>query len=202
MLQAMAERIVTIGKETFPLPKPFSVMATQNPLEQKGVYPLALAQVDRFLFKVFVDYPGEEEEILILTQNSMIKKIEEFNIKKVLNPQILIEIQECVKEIKLSEEVKGYIVDITDATRYPENYDVEEGKYVRWGASPRATIGMSLAAKATAMMEGRTFVIPSDVRAVARPVLRHRLLLNYEGKARGISADQVVDSIIDNVPVH
>ncbi len=202
MLQAMAERIVTIGKETFPLPKPFSVMATQNPLEQKGVYPLALAQVDRFLFKVFVDYPGEEEEILILTQNSMIKKIEEFNIKKVLNPQILIEIQECVKEIKLSEEVKGYIVDITDATRYPENYGVEEGKYVRWGASPRATISMSLAAKASAMIEGRTFVIPSDVRAVARPVLRHRLLLNYEGKARGISADQVVDSIIDNVPVH
>jgi len=202
MLQAMEERIVTIGKETFPLPKPFAVLATQNPLEQKGVYPLALAQIDRFLFKVFVDYPKEDEEILILNQNTMVKTIQEFRIEKVLNPQIIIEIQECVKQIQLSEEVKEYIVDIVDATRYPSNYGVEEGRYVQWGASPRATINLSLAAKATAMMNERTFVIPTDVRAIAHQVLRHRIVLNYEGKARGISADRVVDAIIDNVPVH
>jgi MoxR-like ATPase len=202
MLQAMEERIVTIGKETFPLPKPFAVLATQNPLEQKGVYPLALAQIDRFLFKVFVDYPEEEDEILILTQNTMIKTIQEFEIKKVLNPQIIIDIHNCVKQIKISEEVKEYVVDLVDATRYPANYGIAEGKYVQWGASPRATIYLVLAAKATAMMNNRTFVIPNDVRAVAHEVLRHRMVLNYEGKARGISSDEVVDSIIDNVPVH
>jgi MoxR-like ATPase len=201
MLQAMEERIVTIGKETFPLPKPFAVLATQNPLEQKGVYPLALAQIDRFLFKVFVDYPGEDDEVLILNQNTMVKKIHEFGIEKVLNPQIIIEIQECVKRIQISEEVKEYIVDIVDATRYPSNYGIEEGKYMQWGASPRATINISLAAKATALMNERTFVIPTDVRAIAHGVLRHRMVLNYEGKARGISADDIVDSIIANIPV-
>ena len=202
MLQAMEEGVVTIGKETYQLPKPFIVLATQNPLEQKGVYPLALAQIDRFLFKIFVDYPSEEDEILILNQNAQIKKIDEFGIKKVLRPQELIEMQECVKAIRISEEVKEYIVDIINATRYPQEYGVEEGKYVTWGASPRATIGLSLAAKATAMIKGRTFVIPNDVRDIAHHVLRHRLVLNYEGKARGISADDIVDSLIDHVPVH
>jgi MoxR-like ATPase len=202
MLQAMEERIVTIGKETFPLPKPFAVLATQNPLEQKGVYPLALAQIDRFLFKVFVDYPEEEDEVLILNQNTMVKKIHEFGIEKVLNPQIIIEIQECVKQIQISEEVKEYIVDMVDATRYPFNYGIEEGKYVQWGASPRATINLALAAKATALMNDRTFVIPTDVRAIAHGVLRHRMVLNYEGKARGISSDDIVDSIIANIPVY
>ncbi len=201
MLQAMEERIVTIGKETFTLPKPFAVLATQNPLEQKGVYPLALAQIDRFLFKVFIDYPEEDEEILILNQNTLVKTIQEFEIEKVLNPQTIIEIQECVKQIKISEEVKEYIIDIVDATRYPSNYGIEEGRYVQWGASPRASIYLALAAKATAMMNNRTFVIPTDVRAIAHEVLRHRIVLNYEGKARGISADNIVDSIIDNVPV-
>jgi MoxR-like ATPase len=201
MLQGMEERIVTIGKETFPLPKPFLVLATQNPLEQKGVYPLSLAQVDRFLFKIFVDYPDEESEILILNQNSMIKKMDEYGIKKVLTPQEIIDIQSCVKEIRLSLEVKEYITDIIDATRYPANYGIDEGKYIRWGASPRATIGLSLAARATALMNNRTFAIPNDVRATAHLVLRHRIVLNYEGKARGIDSDDVIDSIIQNVPV-
>jgi len=202
MLQAMEERVVTIGKETFPLPKAFTVLATQNPLEQKGVYPLSLAQIDRFLFKVFVDYPEEDDEVLILNQNTMVKEIREFGIKKVLNPDRIIEIQECVKQIHISEEVKEYIVDIVDATRYPSNYGIEEGRYIQWGASPRATIYLALAAKATAMMNERTFVIPTDVRAIAHQVLRHRIVLNYEGKAKGISADHIVDCIIDNVPVH
>jgi len=202
MLQAMEERIVTIGKKTYPLPKPFIVLATQNPLEQKGVYPLALAQVDRFLFKIFVDYPKEDDEIRILNQNVQVMKIEEFGIRKILTPEEIIDMQECVKSIRISEEVKEYIVDIIHATRYPEEYDIEYSKYLQWGASPRATIGLSLAAKATAMINGRTFVIPNDVRAVAHNVLRHRLVLNYEGKARAISSDDIIDSIIENVPVH
>jgi MoxR-like ATPase len=201
MLQGMAERIVTIGKETFPLPNPFIVLATQNPLEQKGVYPLSLAQVDRFLFKIFVDYPDEESEIIILNQNSMIKKMDEYGIKKVLTTQDIIDIQSCVKEIRLSLEVKEYITDIIDATRHPTEYGIDEGKYIRWGASPRATIGLSLAARATALLNNRTFAIPNDVRATAHLVLRHRIVLNYEGKARGIDADDVIDSIIQNVPV-
>ena len=114
----------------------------------------------------------------------------------------IIDMQECVKSIRISEEVKEYIVDIIHATRYPEEYDIEYSKYLQWGASPRATIGLSLAAKATAMINGRTFVIPNDVRAVAHNVLRHRLVLNYEGKARAISSDDIIDSIIENVPVH
>ncbi|MBN2014255.1 MAG: MoxR family ATPase [Candidatus Altiarchaeota archaeon] len=201
MLQGMQERIVTIGKETFPLPKPFIVLATQNPLEQKGVYPLSLAQVDRFLFKIFVDYPDEEAEILILNENSMVKKMEEYGIQKVLTTKDILEIQGCIKDIRLSLEVKEYITDLVDATRHPLEYDIEAGKYIKWGASPRATIGLSLATQATAMMNNRTFAIPNDVRSIAHLVLRHRLVLNYEGKAKGISSDDVVDEIIDNVPV-
>jgi MoxR-like ATPase len=202
MLQGMEERIVTIGKETYPLPKPFIVLATQNPLEQKGVYPLSLAQVDRFLFKVYVDYPSEEAEILILNQNSMVKKIEEYGIKQVLTPQEIIDMQECVKDIRLSMEVKEYLADLVNATRYPAEYGIKEGKYIRWGASPRATIGLAMATRATALMNNRTFAMPGDVRSITHLVLRHRLILNYEGKARGISVDDVINSIIDNVPVH
>ncbi|RLI95645.1 MAG: ATPase [Candidatus Altiarchaeales archaeon] len=201
MLQAMQERQVTIGKETFNLPKPFVVLATQNPLEQRGVYPLAFAQIDRFLFKIYMDYPSEDEEFLILYNNSVIKTIEEFNINKILTPQDILELQECVKNIQISEEVKQYIVDIVDATRYPEKYDIEEGRYVRWGSSPRASINLALGARASALMNNRTFVIPEDVRAVAHEVLRHRIGLNYEGKARNISTDRVIDQIIKNVPV-
>ncbi len=202
MLQGMEERIVTIGKETFPLPKPFIVLATQNPLEQKGVYPLSLAQVDRFLFKIFISYPSEEAEILILNQNSMIKRMDEYKIETVVTPKDIIDIQECVKQIQMSTEIKEYIVDVVDATRHPTDYGIEKGKYVRWGASPRATIGISMAARANALMDNRTFVIPKDVRSIAYPVLRHRIVLNYEGKARNISSDDIIKDIIDNVPVH
>ncbi|OYT27172.1 MAG: ATPase [Candidatus Altiarchaeales archaeon ex4484_96] len=201
MLQAMQEKQVTIGKETFDLPKPFVVLATQNPLEQRGVYPLPFAQIDRFLFKVYVTYPSDEEEFIILNNNSVIKTIAEFELEKVLHTKELLAIQECVKKIQVSEEVKQYIVDLVDATRYPAKYEIKGGRYMDWGGSPRASINLALSARANAMMSNRTFVVPEDVRSIAHNVLRHRVGLNYEGKARNISTDEIIDDIIRNVPV-
>ncbi len=201
MLQAMQEREVTIGRKTFPLPNPFFVLATQNPLETKGVYPLPEAQVDRFLFKILVKPPSKKDEIKIIEQNVEVMKIEDFDIQKVVNLQDILDMQETMKNISMSEEIQRYIVHLVDATRHPEKYDVREGRYVQWGGSPRASIYLALAAKATAMMNERTFVVPEDVRCIAHDVLRHRMVLNYEGKAKGIDTDSIVDSIIRSVPV-
>ncbi|MCD6367787.1 MAG: AAA family ATPase [Candidatus Aenigmarchaeota archaeon] len=201
MLQAMQEREVTIGKETFQLPKPFMVLATQNPLEQAGTYPLSVAQVDRFLFKIFVDYPTEEEELKIIDINAEVKTIHEFGTKEVLSLKDLSKIQELVKKIKISTGVKEYILNIVEATRDPKKYGLEYEKYIEYGGSPRATIFLSLAGKANALMNGRDYVIPDDIREVAPNVLRHRIILNYEGKARDISTDDVIKDIIERVPV-
>jgi len=201
MLQAMQEREVTIGRKTFPLPSPFFVLATQNPLETKGVYPLPEAQVDRFLFKVLVKPPSKKEELKIIEQNVEIMEIEDFDIQQVISLQDILDMQETAKNISMSEEIQKYIVHLVDATRHPEKYDVEEGIYVQWGGSPRASIYLALASKATAMMNNRLFVIPEDIRCIAHDVLRHRMVLNYEGKAKGIDADSIVDSIIRSVPV-
>jgi len=201
MLQAMQERQVTIGKETFDLPKPFFVLATQNPLEQKGVYPLPEAQVDRFLFKCIVEYPKRIEERTIIEQNVEVKKLEDFNLKKVLELKEILEIQALVKSIFLSDQIKRYIVKLVDATRYPSKYKIEKGKYIQWGASPRASIYLALAARATALMKGRDYVIPEDVREVSHDVLRHRIILTYEGKAREIRTEEVIDEIVEKVPV-
>ncbi|RLJ07170.1 MAG: ATPase, partial [Candidatus Aenigmatarchaeota archaeon] len=183
MLQAMQEREVTIGRQTFPLPKPFFVMATQNPLETKGVYPLPEAQVDRFLFKINMPYPKKEDEIIIIDQNVEVKRMEDFDIKKIITLQEVLEVQSLVKKIYISDELKKYIVHLVDASRHPEKYKIREGKYIQWGASPRATIYLTLAAKATALMDNRIYVTPKDIRNVAKEVLRHRIILNYEGKA-------------------
>ncbi|MEA3255718.1 MAG: MoxR family ATPase [Candidatus Altiarchaeota archaeon] len=201
MLQAMEERQVTIGRETFDLAEPFIVLATQNPLEQAGVYPLSVAQTDRFLFKIFVDYPPEEDEILIIDQNTVVREMEELEIKKVLSPSEILEMQEYVKNIQISDEVKEYIVTLVDATRNLDSYGIKNGEYIEWGASPRASIGLSLAARATAIINGRTYVTPEDVRDIAHNVLRHRIMLNYEGKAKGIKSDEIIDSIIRDIPV-
>jgi len=201
MLQVMQEREVTIGNETFKLPKPFLVLATQNPLEQKGVYPLPEAQVDRFLFKVLVFYPTKEEEKIIIDQNIDVKSMEEFGIKKVISLNDILEMQSIVKKIFISEEVKDYITSLVEATRYPKKYDLELGKYIRWGASPRASIFLALGGRATAFMDGRDFVIPDDVKSVAKDVLRHRIILTYEGRAKEISTDQIVEEILERVPV-
>lgn len=201
MLQAMQERQVTIGKETFDLPNPFFVLATQNPLETKGVYPLPEAQVDRFLSKVLIGYPGKELEKTIIEDNIEVKRMSEYDVKEVISLSEILEIQGLVREIYSSHEIKEYIVHLVGATRKPDKYGVEEGKYVQWGGSPRATIYMSLASKAKALMENRTYVIPEDVVTVAHEILRHRIILNYEGKAREIKTDAIIDSIIDAVPV-
>lgn len=201
MLQAMEERKVTIGRDTYDLPKPFIVLATQNPLEQQGVYPLAVAQVDRFLFKLFVDYPAEDAELVIIDKNMETVSMDEFGIGQIWSSQEITELQEIVKGIYISEEVKEYIVNVIDATRNPSNYGFEFGKFVQYGASPRASIYLALAAKATALMDGRTFVIPEDVVSIVHPVLRHRIILNYEGSARGIKTDEIVEGLLASVPV-
>ena len=201
MLQAMQERQVTIGKQTFDLPKPFFVLATQNPLEQQGVYPLGVASVDRFLFKVNVLYPDKESELKVIDINFETKGLEQYKIKKVISLKEIIEMQKEVKKIYISEEIKDYITLITDATRHPSNYGIETGKYIRWGGSPRATIFLALAAKANALINGRDYVLPEDVQSVAKNVLRHRIILNYEGKAKGIKIDEIVDEILEKVEV-
>ena len=201
MLQAMQEREVTIGKETFPLPKPFLVLATQDPLETRGVYPLPEAQVDRFFFKISMGYPSKADEIGLIESNMEVKKLEDFGLKQVIDLETVIEMQKTMKKIYISDEIKRYIVHLVNATRRPADYDIKEGRYIRWGGSPRASINLSLAAKATALMNNRTFVIPEDVRAIAHHVLRHRIILNYEGKAKGVNTDQVVDAVIKKVPV-
>ena len=201
MLQAMQEREVTIGKQTFKLPFPFFVLATQNPLETKGVYPLPEAQVDRFLFKILMSYPKLEEEKIIINHNVEVKKLNEFDIKKIIDLKDIPKIQSLVKRIFVSNEIKRYIIRIVSATRHPDKYGIESGKYIRWGASPRASIYLGLGARATALMKGRDYVIPEDVREVAKDVLRHRIILNYEGKAKEIKTDDLVEDLIKEVPV-
>jgi len=201
MLQAMAEREVTIGKKTLPLPDPFFVLATQNPVETRGVYPLPEAQIDRFLFKIDIKYPKKSEESVIIDRNIDLKPLEDYGVEQVISLKELLTMQDLVKHIYLSYEVKRYIVSLVDATRYPTKYGIPEAKFMQWGASPRASINLALSARATAFMNSRDYVTPDDVRAVAYPVLRHRIILNYEGKAREISTDKVVEAIIKKVPV-
>ncbi len=201
MLQAMQEKQVTIGRKTYNLPNPFFVLATQNPLEDKGVYPLPEAQVDRFLFKIEVTYPAKKDEIVIIDQNITVKGIVDFNLENVISLEDILSMQEIVKRVHMSDEIGRYIVSMVKATRYPEEFNVKTGRYVQWGGSPRASIYLSLAARATALMKERTFVLPEDVRNVAPHVLRHRIILNYEGKAKGIVTDEIVREILKRVPV-
>ncbi len=201
MLSVMQERQVVIGKEIFNLEEPFFVMATQNPVEQQGTYPLPEAQVDRFLFKVYVYYPSKDEELIILDRNTTIHKFEKYEIVPVLEKEDFPKMQELVKQIRASDEIKKYIVDIVDATRNPDDYGIEYGKYIAWGGSPRANIALYIASKAQAFLERRTYVLPEDVRKVAHNVLRHRIILNYEGKAIDLNTDTIVDEILRKVEV-
>lgn len=202
LLEAMQERQVTIGKETFTLPFPFFVMATQNPVENLGTYQLPEAQLDRFLFKLLVGYPRIDEEAKILENNITLHKFEKFNPKPILSDNDIIEVQELVKDIYVDEKIRNYIVKIIDATRNPGEYDLETSeKYVGFGASPRGSIGLFIAAKSHALIQGRTYVTHKDVKEVAFPVLRHRILLNFEGQAEGITTEDVVDEILKKVPL-
>jgi MoxR-like ATPase len=201
MLEAMAERQVTIGKETFPMMKPFFVLATENPIETSGTYPLPEAQIDRFLFKIKMGYPTFDEEKEILKTNIQLKRFDDYDLKAVTNLEKILEMQEVAKTVFLSKEVEQYIVQLVEATRDPNKYGIELGKYIEWGASPRASIFLFTSSKANAMLKGDTFVTPAHIKDVAYNVLRHRIILNYEGLAENISTDDVVGEILSKVPV-
>ena len=199
LLEAMQERQVTIGDNTFALDDPFLVMATQNPIEQEGTYPLPEAQVDRFLMKVVISYPRKEEEKMIIRQNLV---REQSPVQPLLRPADIIDAQKVVEQIYIDEKIEQYIVDIVFATRYPKEYGLNElDGIISFGSSPRASINLAKAAKSYAFLRGRGYVIPEDVRAVCHDVMRHRLGLSYEAEANNITADEIISNILDKVEV-
>ena len=200
LLEAMQERQITIGDTTYKLPEPFLVMATQNPIEQEGTYPLPEAQIDRFMLKVVLPYPNREEEKLIVRANVSIEGFP--TPKKVVDPKQIIKAREIVKKIYMDEKIEKYIVDIVYATREPEHYQLDEIKhFISFGGSPRASISLASAAKAYAFLKKRGYVIPEDVRAVSFDVLRHRIGLSYEAEAENISTENVITTILNKVEV-
>ena len=199
LLEAMQERQVTIGEQTFKLEEPFLVMATQNPIEQEGTYPLPEAQVDRFMLKVVINYPKKEEEKLILRQNITNTYAQANTIVKM---EEIIHARELVRQIYLDEKIENYITDIVFASRYPEDFHLNKySGLISYGASPRASIYLALAAKALAFIKGRGYVIPEDIRAVAHDVLRHRIGLTYEAEAENITSEDIINEILNTVEV-
>jgi len=199
LLEAMQEKRVTIARKTYDLPVPFFVMATENPLEVSGVYTLPEAQVDRFLFKLLIDYPEEREETSILSTNTTIVPFESYQLKPVLTPEKILQLQRRVRQVFTSTAIEEYIVRIIRASRAK---DEEYSKYVSYGGSPRASIALFIASKAEALLQGRDYVLPEDVKAVVYSVLRHRIILNYEAEAEAVTADQIIKQILSRVRVH
>lgn len=198
LIEAMQERIVTIGKVDYPLPNPFFVMATRNPIENSGVYPLSEAQIDRFLFNVIMDYPTYEEEFEVMESNISIKKFEDFGIKAVVTPNDLINAQNIVHKIYLDDKIRRYILAIIKKTR---EKDFEYAKYISYGASPRGSISTYIAAKANALIDGRGYVLPEDVREVIYEVLRHRLILSYKATVQNLTVDDIIKKLLEEVGV-
>jgi MoxR-like ATPase len=199
LLEAMQERQVTLSKETFKLPEPFLVLATQNPIEQEGTYPLPEAPVDRFMLKVIIDYPKLEEEKKIIRQNISGEKV---SVRPILKAEEIIEARNIVREVYLDEKIEQYIADIVFATRYPDQYGLKEvAGLIAFGGSPRASINLALAARAYAFIKRRGYVIPEDVRAVAHDVLRHRIGLTYEAEASNVTSDEIISQILNKVEV-
>ena len=199
LLEAMQEHQVTNGESTFALPDPFLVMATQNPIEQEGTYPLPEAQVDRFMLKVIIDYPKKEEEKIILRQN--INK-EYPEIKPVTSTKEILNARKVCREVYLDEKIENYITDIVFASRYPNDYKLKKfANLISYGGSPRATINLAMAAKAYAFIKRRGYVIPEDVRAVAPDVMRHRIGLTYEAEAENITTEEIINEILNIVEV-
>lgn len=199
LLEAMQERQVTIGSETFQLDKPFLVMATQNPIEQEGTYPLPEAQCDRFMLKVKIDYPKKEEEMKIVAGHLMGFKQD---VKPVLSVNEILDARQVVKQVYIDEKIQKYIIDIVFATRYPETYGLESMKdMIAYGASPRASINLALAARAYAFLKRRGYVIPEDVRAICPDVMRHRIGLSYEAEANNLTSEEVIAEILNKVEV-
>ena len=199
LLEAMQEHQVTIGSETFQMPKPFLVMATQNPIEQEGTYPLPEAQVDRFMLKVIIDYPTLEEEKLIIRENIMGGLP---TVRPVTTAQEIMNAREVVRQVYIDEKIEQYIADIVFATRYPDRYGLKELKdLITFGGSPRASINLAKASRAYAFIKRRGYVVPEDVRAVAHDVLRHRIGLSYEAEATNVTSEEIVSKIINKVEV-
>src|SRR5277367_3233997 len=200
LLEAMQERQVTIGDETYPLPNPFLVLATQNPLEQEGTYPLPEAQVDRFMLKVVIGYPNKEDEKRIIRANVAPQGMLKPN--PVIKPEEIIRARKVVREVYMDEKIEQYIIDIVFATRYPDQYKLADYKnLISFGASPRASINLALAAKAYAFIKRRGYVIPEDVRAISHDVLRHRIGLSYEAEAENITTENIITEILNTVEV-
>ncbi len=199
LLEAMQERQVTIGEQTFKLDDPFLVLATQNPIEQEGTYPLPEAQVDRFLMKVLIGYPSKSEESEIIKMNIAPDPVE---VRPLVTPADIVDTRKVVQQIYIDEKIQKYIVDIVFATRFPGDYGLNDLKgMISFGASPRASINMALASRAYAFLRNRGYVIPEDVRAVCHDVMRHRLGLSYEAEANNITADEIISNILDKIAV-
>ncbi|HDQ25519.1 MAG TPA: MoxR family ATPase [bacterium] len=198
MLEAMQEKQVTIGDRTFTLAEPFIVLATQNPIETEGAYPLPEAQIDRFLLKVVVDYPTKEEESVIIDRNTT---GEEIKVPVVLKPADILDMREAVDGVYVDEKIKGYVTDIVFATREPADYKLELAHLIEYGCSPRASISLIRAAKARAFINGNGYVSPDDIKAVVYEVLRHRLILSYEAEAEEVTPDDVINQIINKIKV-
>ena len=199
LLEAMQERQVTIGSETFKLDNPFLVMATQNPVEQEGTYPLPEAQTDRFMLKVVVDYPNRDEELLILRRMSKTSTSVEIN--AVTSPEQILAARKLIDMIHVDEKVEGYVVDLVMATRSPESYGLNLKQMIQFGGSPRATINLVLAAKAVAFLAGRGYVTPADVREIALDVLRHRVAVTFEAEAEELTSEAIVMQILNHIPM-
>jgi MoxR-like ATPase len=199
LLEAMQEKQVTIGDHTYPLAQPFLVLATQNPIEQEGTYPLPEAQVDRFMLKLKLDYPSKEEELAILDRMAAIDP--DLSVEPVLEPGQIAELRRAIDRLYVDDKIKRYIVDVVHATRRPAEYGLDIGSYIQYGASPRATVFLTRAAKGHALLAGRGYVTPEDVKKIGYDVLRHRLFVTYEAEAEEITAEALLRRIFDHVPV-
>lgn len=199
LLEAMQEKQVTLGDTTFKLPSPFLVLATENPIDQEGTYPLPEAQVDRFMLKLKVGYPSIEEERQILDRMANSNPV--MDAMEVITPEAILEMRRLTDAIYIDDKVKDYIVKLIFATRYPDQFKLEMGAYIQFGGSPRATLALTQAARAWAFLQKRTYVTPQDIKTIAYDVLRHRIILSYEAEAEGITVEQLIDKILATVPV-
>ncbi|MFM7628125.1 MAG: AAA family ATPase [Algoriphagus sp.] len=201
LLEAMQEKQVTIGETTFSLDRPFLVLATQNPVDQEGTYPLPEAQVDRFMMKVHIEYPSKSEEMEVMRRMSNMQYAPE--VTPMLSKQDIFDIRDQINAVKMAEPLEHYIIELVFATRFPAKYGLkEEAKYILFGVSPRASINLNLAAKAVAFMDGRDYVLPEDIKEIAEDVLNHRILLNYEAEADNVSTRSMVKTLLEKVPIN
>ena len=199
LLEAMQERQVTIGSETFPLPQPFLVLATQNPIEQEGTYPLPEAQIDRFMLKLRISYPSKEQELEILRR--MARTNVQHDIEAIVEPSDVVRLRELADEVYMDSKIEEYIVNLVEATRNPGAYGLDIAELIRYGASPRATIFLAMASRARALLQGRGYVTPQDVKSVAYDVLRHRVTVTYEAEAEDLASEDLIKRVLDTVEV-